>query len=131
MTRSYQGFTLDRFQEEALNAIDAGQDVVVAAPTGCGKTLVAEYAVQKALEAGRRVFYTGPIKALSNQKFRDFTKRFGEEKVGIVTGDVSINPHASIVIMTTEIFRNSLFDGRGGRREELAWVIFDEVHYLG
>ncbi len=127
----FHGLTLDPFQADACRAIDEGRSVVVAAPTGCGKTLIAEYAIEKALAAGRRVFYTGPIKALSNQKYRDFTARWGADTVGIVTGDVSINPDAALVIMTTEIFRNSLFDGRGGDLDPLAWVIFDEVHYLG
>lgn len=124
----YRGFTLDRFQEEAFRAIDAGRSAVVAAPTGSGKTVIAEYAIESAIAAGRPAIYTAPIKALSNQKFRDFSQRF-PGKAGIVTGDVSINPDAPVLVMTTEIYRNSLFESPD-RVDRAAWVIFDEIHYL-
>jgi superfamily II RNA helicase len=129
--KEFHGLELDRFQEEAIESIDQGHSCVVAAPTGCGKTLIAEYAIEKMMEQGVRVFYTGPIKALSNQKFRDFSARYGVNKVGIVTGDVRMNSNAPIVVMTTEIFRNSLFDGVGGSLKDVCCVILDEVHYLG
>ncbi len=128
MSAVYQGFTLDPFQEEALQAIDRGQSTIVAAPTGSGKTLIAEYAIARALEAGERVVYTAPIKAISNQKFRDFTKRWGEDKVGILTGDVAIRPEAPCCIMTTEIFRNCIFEGT--RLEKVRWCVFDEIHFI-
>jgi superfamily II RNA helicase len=126
--RTYKGLVLDAFQIEAIDAIDRGEDVIVAAPTGAGKTLIAQHAIESALRAGKRVIYTAPIKALSNQKFRDLTIAFPGQ-VGIATGDVSIDPGAAAVIMTTEIFRNTLFDDPR-RVAEVAWVIFDEVHYI-
>ena len=98
--RSRYPFPLDDFQVEAIRAIEAGQSVIVSAPTGAGKTLVAEFAIHAALAAGRRLAYTTPLKALSNQKFADFTREFGAEKVGILTGDVKVNPHAAILVMT-------------------------------
>src|SRR5262249_32771918 len=106
---TYKNLVLDAFQREALDAIAKGESVIVAAPTGAGKTLIAEFAIEKALAEGRRVVYTAPIKALSNQKFRDFSASHPGE-VGITTGDVSINPGARATIMTTEIFRNTIFD---------------------
>ena len=121
-------FELDPFQQEAVDAIAAGESVLVAAPTGAGKTVVAEYAVELALERGERVIYTAPIKALSNQKFRDFRSRFGD-KIGIMTGDVTINGAAPALIMTTEIFRNALF-AESGRFDDTRFLIFDEVHYI-
>jgi superfamily II RNA helicase len=123
-----QEFELDVFQQEAVSAIDAGESVLVAAPTGAGKTVVAEYAVERALENGQRVIYTAPIKALSNQKFRDFRSRYGD-RVGIMTGDVTINGNAPALIMTTEIFRNALFE-ESGRFDDAKYLIFDEVHYI-
>ena len=128
MLESYQGLTLDRFQREAMEAIAANRDVIVAAPTGAGKTLIAHYAVEHALNAGKRVIYTAPIKALSNQKYRDLMAAWPGQ-VGIATGDVSIDPDAPCVIMTTEIFRNTIFEDPK-RLSDVAWVIFDEVHYL-
>ncbi len=119
----------DPFQKKALEAIDREVSLIVAAPTGAGKTLIAEYAIEKAIERNENAIYTAPIKALSNQKYRDFRDRFGEEHVGILTGDVSLNPQASILIMTTEIYRNTLFENPA-RLEKTSWVIFDEVHYL-
>ncbi len=124
----YRGFSLDRFQEEAFRAIDAHRSLIVAAPTGSGKTVIAEYAIEKAVAVSRPVIYTAPIKALSNQKFRDFSERF-PGKVGIVTGDVSLNPDAPVLIMTTEIYRNSLFESPD-RVAHAQYVIFDEIHFL-
>jgi superfamily II RNA helicase len=102
-------FELDQFQLDAIAALDAGKSVVVAAPTGSGKTLIGEYVIYCALAIKRQVFYTTPLKALSNQKFRDFREQFGEDNVGLLTGDISINRHAPILVMTTEIFRNMLY----------------------
>lgn len=127
--RTYRGLTLDRFQAQALDAIDAGKSVVVAAPTGTGKTLVADYLVDKAMQEGRRIVYTAPIKALSNQKFKDYKELFGAENVGIMTGDVVLNPDAPLLIMTTEIFRNQVITNDPA----LDWVshiVFDEIHWL-
>src|SRR5947207_4046300 len=109
-------FPLDDFQVEAIRAIAGDQSVIVSAPTGAGKTLVAEFAIQQALETNRRIAYTTPLKALSNQKFGDFTRAYGEDKVGILTGDVKVNPHAPVLVMTTEILRNALYGS--GRSEE-------------
>jgi superfamily II RNA helicase len=125
----YKNLVLDRFQEEAVRAIDDGKSVIVSAPTGCGKTLIAEYAVEKAMNENKKVVYTSPIKALSNQKFRDFREMFGDDKVGIQTGDVVINPDAPLLVMTTEIFRNIVLD-ESNRVEDIACVIFDEIHFI-
>jgi superfamily II RNA helicase len=125
---TYRNLVLDEFQRAALDAISKGESVIVAAPTGAGKTLIAEYAIEKALKEGRRVVYTAPIKALSNQKFRDFSATY-PGSVGITTGDVSINPQAPAMIMTTEIFRNTIFDAPE-RLNDVAAVIFDEIHYM-
>ncbi len=127
--REFRGLRLFPFQRQAIAAILGGRSVVVAAPTGAGKTLVADYAMEQAFEAGRRVVYTSPIKALSNQKFRDFRAEYGDEQVGIMTGDVTINPDAPLLVMTTEIFRNTIFEDPR-RLEGFEVVIFDEVHYL-
>jgi superfamily II RNA helicase len=126
---NYQGLTLDPFQEEAVRAIDQHRSLIVAAPTGCGKTLIAEYAIEVSMAAAQGVIYTAPIKALSNQKYRDFRKRFGDKLVGIHTGDVSINPEAPLLIMTTEIFRNIILED-SGRLDRISYVVFDEIHYL-
>ncbi|RPH77222.1 MAG: DEAD/DEAH box helicase, partial [Candidatus Rokuibacteriota bacterium] len=107
--RARYPFPLDDFQLEAIRAVQADQSVIVSAPTGAGKTLVAEFAIQAALESDTRLAYTTPLKALSNQKFGDFQRAYGEDKVGILTGDVKVNPHAPIVVMTTEILRNALY----------------------
>jgi len=118
----------DRFQKEAINYIKEGFSVIVSAPTGAGKTAIAEYIIETALKKNQRVIYTAPIKALSNQKFRDFNQQF-KEKIGILTGDVSINPNADVLIMTTEIFRNKIINNPK-ELESYFWVIFDEVHYI-
>ena len=125
----YQNLELDPFQVAAVEAIDKGESLIVAAPTGCGKTLIAEYAVEESVKQGKRAVYTAPIKALSNQKYRDFRKRFGDEAVGIQTGDVTINQDAQLLIMTTEIFRNLILEN-SGRLNDIYYVIFDEIHYL-
>ena len=102
MSESSWGFQLDRFQTEAISAVNAGHSVLVAAPTSSGKTVVAEHAIDVALEGGLRAFYTTPIKALSNQKFSELKKRVGAERVGLLTGDLTINPTAPVLVMTTE-----------------------------
>lgn len=140
-------FKLDDFQHSAIAALAAGKSVVVCAPTGSGKTLIGEYAIYRALERGKRVFYTTPLKALSNQKFRDFQEKFGRTptdgdedspllfaEVGLITGDVVINPSALIVVMTTEIFRNMLYKtpiGQVGTSlENVETLVLDECHYI-
>lgn len=122
-------FEPDPFQRTACDALDEGASVLVAAPTGSGKTYIAEHAIRAALRTGRRAFYTAPIKALSNQKFRDFQSLFGEAKVGLLTGDTSINSDAPILVMTTEVLRNMIY-ARSEALEGLAFVVLDEVHYL-
>src|SRR5712692_10033499 len=126
--RSRYPFELDNFQVEACLAIEAGHGVIVSAPTGAGKTLVAEFAIHLALASGKRIAYTTPLKALSNQKFADFTRAFGAETVGILTGDVKVNPLGRVLVMTTEILRNMFYTGG---LDELGWVVLDECHYMG
>lgn len=127
-------FELDDFQKQAIAALDAGESVVVCAPTGSGKTLIGEYAIYRALARGKRVFYTTPLKALSNQKLRDFRNRFGADRVGLVTGDVTVNREASVLVMTTEIFRNMLYGtpiGQVGTSlVDVEAVVLDECHYM-
>ena len=122
------GFDLDGFQRQAVDAVDAGRSVLVAAPTGAGKTVVAEYAVADALDRGLRAFYTTPIKALSNQKFGDLRGRYGSGRVGLLTGDNTIDGDAPVVVMTTEVLRNMIYAGRP--LDDLGVVVLDEVHYL-
>ncbi|MDP6480275.1 MAG: DEAD/DEAH box helicase [Acidimicrobiales bacterium] len=122
-------FRLDHFQREAIASIDAGNSVLVAAPTSSGKTVVAEHAIDRALEQGLRTFYTAPIKALSNQKYRDLTGSLGTSRTGLLTGDNTISPLAPVVVMTTEVLRNMLYSGSEAL-EDLGWVVLDEVHFL-
>ena len=126
---SLYDFELDDFQVRACHELEEGKGVLVAAPTGSGKTLVGEFAVHLALEQGRKCFYTTPIKALSNQKFNDLVARYGAEKVGLLTGDNTINGEAPVVVMTTEVLRNMLYAGSRTLRH-LGYVVMDEVHYL-
>src|SRR6266550_1587852 len=134
-------FPLDPFQLEAISYLGQGQSVLVAAPTGTGKTIVAEYAIWLAQQRGQRVIYTTPLKALSNQKYRDLRTIYGFDAVGLVTGDIVEHSAASIVIMTTEVYRNMLLEEGGdrfGRGEniipssmaDVGSIIFDELHYL-
>jgi ATP-dependent RNA helicase HelY len=122
-------FPLDSFQREAIDAQAEGSSVLVAAPTGSGKTVVAEFALERALDAGRKCFYTTPLKALSNQKFGDFVAAYGADRVGLLTGDNTINGEAPIVVMTTEVLRNMLYE-RTDTLTGLQTVVMDEVHYL-
>jgi ATP-dependent RNA helicase HelY len=122
-------FELDDFQRRALDAIDRNHSVLVAAPTSAGKTVVAEYAADLAIAEGGKAFYTTPIKALSNQKYGDFLRRLGPERVGLLTGDNAINGDAPLVVMTTEVLRNMIYAGSGSL-DNLRYVILDEVHYL-
>ncbi len=124
-------FALDPFQLEAIAALEAGRSVVVCAPTGSGKTVIGEHALRAAIDAGQRAFYTTPLKALSNQKFRDFGTLWGPERVGLLTGDISINPEAPVVVMTTEVFRNMLYAaGSEARLRDVRFVVLDECHYI-
>ncbi|MEJ7628493.1 MAG: DEAD/DEAH box helicase [Nocardioidaceae bacterium] len=122
-------FPLDDFQRRACESLAAGRGVLVAAPTGSGKTLVGEFAVHLALAEGGKCFYTTPIKALSNQKFADLTRRYGAERVGLLTGDNAINGDTSVVVMTTEVLRNMLY-ASSATLLGLRYVVMDEVHYL-
>ena len=127
-------FELDDFQKEACDYISEGKSVVVCAPTGAGKTVIAQHAIHCALRDGKRVFYTTPLKALSNQKFSDFSEQYGSDKVGLLTGDTSFNRDAQIVVMTTEVFRNMLYGTNFGsvkdNMKDVRYVILDEVHYM-
>ncbi|MFE6102582.1 DEAD/DEAH box helicase [Streptomyces laurentii] len=127
--REMYDFGLDPFQIEACQALEAGKGVLVAAPTGSGKTIVGEFAVHLALQQGRKCFYTTPIKALSNQKYTDLVKRYGHDKVGLLTGDNSVNGDAPVIVMTTEVLRNMLYAGSQAL-SGLGYVVMDEVHYL-
>ncbi len=123
-------FKLDGFQREAIEKLDRGQGgVLVSAPTSSGKTIVAEYAIFRALRAGAKVIYTTPLKALSNQKYHDFVREYGEPTVGLVTGENSINPDAPVVVMTTEILRNLIYEDLQ-RLDTVSYVVLDEVHYI-
>ncbi len=130
-------FALDPFQQEAIAALTRGKSVVVCAPTGSGKTVIAEYAVHRALQSGKRIFYTTPLKALSNQKYRDFQEKWSgipQATVGLITGDRVEHPDAAIVVMTTEIFRNMLYETPigevGTSLESVETVVLDECHYI-
>ncbi|MEV6132625.1 DEAD/DEAH box helicase [Streptomyces violaceusniger] len=127
--REMYDFELDPFQIEACKALESGKGVLVAAPTGSGKTIVGEFAVHLALTQGRKCFYTTPIKALSNQKYTDLVRRYGADKVGLLTGDNSVNSDAPVVVMTTEVLRNMLYAGSQSLLG-LGHVVMDEVHYL-
>jgi ATP-dependent RNA helicase HelY len=122
-------FSLDDFQVAAIDAVDAGRSVLVAAPTGSGKTVVAEFAIERALDRGGKAFYTTPLKALSNQKYGDLVARHGADRVGLLTGDNAIHSEAPVVVMTTEVLRNMLYE-RSATLDGLMTVIMDEVHYL-
>ena len=124
-------FQPDRFQTEALTALEF-EDVLVTAPTGSGKTWIAREEIRRLLEAGKRAWYTTPLKALTNSKYQEFGDEFGKERVGILTGDRKENSDAPLIVGTTEIYRNQLFDAlRGGEDVRVDLVIFDEAHYLG
>src|SRR5579872_3761627 len=134
-------FPLDPFQLDAIRELAEGHSVLVAAPTGTGKTLVAEYAIWLAQQRQQRVIYTSPLKALSNQKYRDLRDIYCSEAVGLVTGDIVEHSRASVVIMTTEVYRNMLLEEGGDRfgndtnlvpssLTDVGFIIFDELHYL-
>ena len=129
------GAKADNFQKAAAQNILLDNDVLVTAPTGTGKTAIAHYAITKNLHDGKKTFYTTPLKALSNEKFRDFQRTYGEDNVGIITGDTKINKDAPIIIMTTEVYRNMVFGDKFQEHNQmldnLKTVIFDELHYLG
>merc|ERR1719253_1799096 len=120
-------YELDPFQKVAVDCIEKEESILVSAHTSAGKTSVAEYAIATALREKQRIIYTSPIKALSNQKYRDLSEEF--QDVGLMTGDVTINPQSTCMIMTTEILRSMLYRGSELCRE-MAWVVFDEVHYM-
>ncbi|WP_079906136.1 MULTISPECIES: RNA helicase [unclassified Carboxydocella] len=125
----YRGLLLDDFQRQAMDYVDNNLSVLVSAPTGVGKTLIADYTIEKCYREGRQVVYTAPIKALSNQKYKDFKHYFGKDAVGIITGDVVINSNAPILVMTTEIFRNMILT-RDPVVDMVRYLILDEIHYI-
>jgi ATP-dependent RNA helicase HelY len=122
-------FPLDNFQERACNSLATDKSVLVAAPTGAGKTIVGEFAIHLAIEKDLKVFYTTPIKALSNQKYAELCKRYGDDRVGLLTGDNNTNSDAQIVVMTTEVLRNMIY-ANSDSLINLGYVVMDEVHYL-
>lgn len=122
-------FTLDDYQLEGCRALASGGGVLVAAPTGAGKTVIGEFAVHLAVDESRKCFYTTPIKALSNQKYHDLVDAYGTERVGLLTGDTTINLEAQIVVMTTEVLRNMIY-AASPTLANLGYVVMDEVHYL-
>lgn len=126
---NFKNFILDPFQVDSINAIENNHSVVVSAATGTGKTLIADYIIDKYLKESKRIIYTAPIKALSGQKYRDFKKEYGEENVGIMTGDVVINAGAPVLIMTTEIYRNMLL-AKDEIIDHVSYVVFDEIHFI-
>ncbi|HJN57306.1 MAG TPA: DEAD/DEAH box helicase [Candidatus Woesearchaeota archaeon] len=125
----YKGLKLDKFQVDAIKAIDNNHSCVVSAPTGSGKTLIADYIVNKDIKKGVKVIYTAPIKALSNQKYKEFSDEYGEKNIGLLTGDIVKNPQAPILIMTTEIYRNMALTN-DEMIKTISYVIFDEIHYI-
>jgi len=125
----YKGLTLDKFQEDAISSIEKNHSVVVSAPTGSGKTLIADYIIGKYLKKNVKVIYTAPIKALSNQKYKEFSNDFGKENIGLLTGDIVKNPDAPILTMTTEIYRNMALTDQSFV-SNISYVVFDEVHYI-
>src|SRR3990167_9549718 len=125
----YNNFVLDQFQEDAIHAIEQDHTVMVSAATGTGKTLIADYTIEKFIKEKKRVVYTSPIKALSNQKYKDFKRAFGDQNVGILTGDITINRDAPVLVMTTEIYRNMVI-AKDPLLEHLRYVIFDEIHFI-
>ena len=125
----YKNLHLDKFQEEAIQSIENNHSVVVSAPTGSGKTLIADYIINKDIKQGIKVIYTAPIKALSNQKYKDFCEDYGKEKIGLLTGDIVKNPTAPILIMTTEIYRNMALS-KDPIMDTISYVVFDEIHYI-
>ncbi len=125
----YKSFELDQFQIDAVTAISQNKSVVVSAATGTGKTLIADYAIDMYLKKGQKIIYTAPIKALSNQKYRQFKEEFGEDRVGLITGDIVINPKGDVLIMTVEIYRNMLMVS-DPMIPEIACVVFDEIHFI-
>lgn len=129
ITMNYKNFLLDEFQKEAIQSVEKNHSVVVSAPTGSGKTLIADYIINKDIKKGIKVIYTAPIKALSNQKYRDFCEEYGEDKIGLLTGDIVKNPRAPILIMTTEIYRNMALS-QDPIMDTISYVIFDEIHYI-
>src|SRR3984893_15807722 len=122
-------FELDSFQRRACAALESGHGVLVCAPTGAGKTVVGEFAVHLALASGGKCFYTTPLKALSNQKHNDFVARYGKDQIGLLTGDLSVNADAPVVVMTTEVLRNMLY-ADSPVLQGLSYVVMDEVHFL-
>src|ERR1700737_2701553 len=122
-------FALDDFQQRACQGLENGHGVLVCAPTGAGKTVVGEFAVHLALASGGKCFYTTPLKALSNQKHNDFVARYGKDQIGLLTGDLSVNADAPVVVMTTEVLRNMLYADSPALRG-LSYVVMDEVHFL-
>ncbi len=124
----YKGLTLDKFQVDAITSIENNHSVVVSSPTGSGKTLIADHIINKYINK-KTVIYTAPIKALSNQKYKEFSTEYGKEKIGLVTGDITINPSAPIVIMTTEIYRNMAIS-KDPKLNKVAYVVFDEIHFI-
>lgn len=125
----FKTFTLDKFQEDSILAIESEKSVLVSAPTGSGKTLIADYIIDKFLKENSRIIYTAPIKALSNQKYKEFTDSYGESKIGLITGDLVINPEAQVLIMTAEVYRNMAIVNDHAL-DSVAYCIMDEIHYI-
>ena len=126
---NFKTFVLDKFQEDSIIAIEKGKSVLVSAPTGSGKTLIADYIIDKFLKENSRIIYTAPIKALSNQKYKEFTESYGKDKIGLITGDLVINPEAQVLIMTAEVYRNMAIINDHAL-DSVAYCIMDEIHYI-